>query len=73
MPDATISRYVAVASARYESGSSRSATAYIRSRHVQNVPRSCWVRPLSARWNAWLWQFARPGIVRPGSRKDIPG
>ena len=32
------------------------------------MPRPRWVRPRSARWNAWLWQFASPGIVSPGSR-----
>ena len=49
------------------------ATAYICSRQVQNVPRSRWVRPRSARWNAWLWQLARPGRVRPGTRRGFPG
>ena len=68
IPAAAISRYVAFASAKYESGSSVAATAYICSRQVQNVPRSRWVRPRSARWNAWLWQFASPGRVRPAMR-----
>ena len=36
------------------------------------MPRSRWVRPRSARWNAWLWQLASPGIVRPGRRSDSP-
>ncbi len=48
-------------------GSSRAATAYICSRQVQNVPPPAWVRPRSARWNAWLWPLASPGSTRPGS------
>ena len=47
-------------------GRAAPATAYICSRQVQNVPLPRWVRPRSARWNAWLWQFASPGSVRPG-------
>src|SRR5215218_5890984 len=68
MPTETISRYVARASSKYESGVSLDATAYICSRHVQNVPRPRCVRPRSARWNAWLWQLASPGTVNPASR-----
>ena len=49
------------------SGSSVAASAYICSRHVQNVPPPPWVRPRSARWKAWLWALASPGSVRPRS------
>ena len=41
------------------------ATSYIRSRQVQNVPRSAWVVPRRARWKACEWALARPGRVRP--------
>src|ERR1700745_2620336 len=47
------------------SGASRPATSYIRSRQVQNVPRSAWVVPRRARWKACEWALARPGRVRP--------
>ena len=72
-PTETISRYVARASSKYESGVSRSARAYICSRQVQNDPAPRWVRPRSARWNAWLWQLASPGIVKPGRRSAPSG
>ena len=39
--------------------------------------RTCRARagcgPRRARWNAWLWQLARPGMVRPGRRSAALG
>ena len=49
-------------------GSSRPASVYIACRQVQNVPPSPWVRPRSARWNAWLCALASPGSTSPASR-----
>ena len=43
-----------------------SASSYICSRQVQNEPVPTWVRPRSARWNAWECALARPGQGQPG-------
>src|ERR1700722_3642702 len=42
------------------------------SRQVQNVPPPAWVRPRSARWNAWLCASAKPGRTAP-PRRVAPG
>ena len=47
------------------------ASAYIRSRQVQNVPPPSCVRPRSARWNACECALAKPGRTTPGSRRSV--
>ncbi len=45
-------------------GRRRRTSAPARSR---TCPGPSWVRPRSARWNAWLWSLTMPGMVRPGT------
>ena len=53
-------------------GRAAPATWYIRSRQVQNVPPSSWVRPRMARWKACECALAKPGSTSPASRPS-PG
>ncbi len=68
MPASAISTNVARASSYSSSGSSRAAARYISSRHCQKSAAPDWVWPRMARWNTCECVFARPGMVRPGSR-----
>ena len=72
MPACTISAKTARASAKYVSGLSCSAAAYICSRQLQKLPPPPLTRPRRARWKAWLCALAMPGSVTPGEA-DVVG